>query len=197
MAIVGWQRFVGLAENKVLPDPGRNACVAASMILDNLRGSIDDLLIKPCYPVGGFDRHVEFHISDSKRDWSETRFGLIASDAIAPRTDRVDVSVALLKIETGAIEEFAHFAQPLDERLPVRNNHANMTPQDLRLASGQMKLRAPDIDPHVDGASHQKWIARQSQTSHVENCRDLLIGYRHIDMLQGDYVAKVFGGAVE
>jgi len=72
-----------------------------------------------------------------------------------------------------------------------------VTSKHLRLAPGQVKLAAPDIDPHIDSAGHQERIAGQAEPSHIENRRDLLVGYRYIDVFEGDHIAEIFGGPIK
>src|SRR5580700_7675544 len=92
---------------------------------------------------------------------------------------------------------FARLGQALYQCFAVWNNNADMSAHQLRLSSGQMKLAAPDVDPHINGAGHQERIARQPEAGHIENRRDLLIGNGYIDMFEGDYIAEIFGGTVE
>src|ERR1700722_1612055 len=198
MTVVRRQRLVGLAKNQVLPDPDSDPCIASTVILDDLRRRAHDLLIEAPDTIGGLGRHVKFHVADAECNRAKAlAVGLITSDAVAPRTGRLDILVVLLKVEARAVEKFAHFAQALHQRLPIRNHDANAPAHYLRFPAGKMELAAPDVDPHIDGAGHQEWIARQPKPGDVENRRDLLIGHGHIDVFEGDYIAEVFGGTVE
>jgi hypothetical protein len=147
--------------------------------------------------VGGAFRHVQFDISNSKRDSTEALIGLIAPDAISPRTNGLDEIFVLLEIEACPAKPFTSSFEALDQRLTIRHDDSGVTAHKLRRRRRQMELAAADVDPHVGRAGHQIRIAREAETGDVEDGRLLLVGDRYVDVFQRDDVAEVFGSAIE
>src|SRR5205807_8709837 len=94
----------GLAKLHVLVLAHLNARERAIAVLQP-RWRSHDRRIEIRDAPGGADRHVEFHIRDSKRDTPEARrVRFVAAHAIAPRTDRLDVVVVFGKSEFRTVE---------------------------------------------------------------------------------------------
>ena len=75
-------------------------------------------------------------------------------------------------------------SEPVEQRLAPRNDEPDVASQHLRLAARQMKLAPADIDPHVVVGRHQIRVTGKSQPSHIEQCRQMLIGHPDVDVLQ-------------
>src|SRR5580658_2884202 len=135
--------------------------MAALVVFDQCRRCCHHLLIEADDPFDSLYRYIEFHVGNTQRYGSELLIGLMAPDAIPPWTGRLNVRVALVKVETSAFEMSAHLGQALHECFPVRYYDADMAAQHLRFASGQVKLAAADINPHIDGTGHQERVTRQ------------------------------------
>jgi len=67
------------------------------VIFDNFRRRADDLPIERGDAVGGLERYIEFHKPIPSVIGPKPLIGFVASEAIAPRADRFDVSVMLFK----------------------------------------------------------------------------------------------------
>ena len=89
--------------------------------------------------------------------------GSWTQERVAPRTRRLDVIVVLLESKPRALERLPHLAEPLQQRLAIGHDQADVAAQTLRLAGDQVELAAADIDPHVVDAGHQVGIARQAR----------------------------------
>ena len=164
----------------------------------DLRGRSEDRRIELRDAFGGADRHVELDIRNAERDAAEAlRVRLVAAHAIAPRTDRLDVVVVLLESELGAFELRLHAREAVEQCRAPLDHEPGVAAHDLRLAARQVKLAAPDIDPHVGVGDHQVGVARQPEPGRIEQLRQPLVRHLHVDVLEMDRIAEVFGGAVE
>ena len=85
----------------------------------------------------------------------------------------------------------------MQQGLAAGDDERGMAAQHLRLAARQMKLAAPGIHPHVAVGHHQIGIAGQPEAGDIEQRGQPLVGHLHVDVLEMDGIAEVFGGAVE
>src|SRR5438445_7488300 len=144
--IVGRNRTVALAEEQVLPGTCRNTGKASIPILQWRGLGTHYLGVKAGDSVRGSWRYVELDIRDANRHLAEALARPIATDAVAPRAGRLDITVALMAFEAGTRQCLANPAQPPWQSLAVRDHHTDMTTHHLGFAGGKVELLSPDID---------------------------------------------------
>src|SRR5215469_11387996 len=168
MLIISRNRAVGFTEEQILPVTGRDAGKTTLRIFQRRCLCAHDLRIKTSDSVGCSLRHVEFHVRDTELHQAETLIGRIATDAVAPWTGRLNVTVPLMTLEAGARQSLAYAPKAPRQRFIIRHHHADMAAQYLRLRGGQMELLASDVDPHVGRAGHHIRITRQAKPGNIE-----------------------------
>ena len=121
----------------------------------------------------------------------------MTTDAIAPRTRRVDETVARGERESRIPQQALHALQPLRQRSEVGHDQPDGAAEDLRRAGRQVELRFADVDPHVVHTRHEIGVARESEAGDVVDRGEALVRHRHVHVLELDDVADVFRGAIE
>src|SRR5579885_3188376 len=140
MAVVGRNRALRLAKKKFLADADGNTRDAASF---HCRLRSDYFAVEAGDCLRALRRNVELHVRDSKVDRTEAPVRLMRANAIAPRANRIDPSIAPLEVKPRAAQPLAGAGKPLLQRIQVRNNQTDDSPQDLGIAARQMELCAP------------------------------------------------------
>src|ERR1700677_3614701 len=138
MLIVGRKWPVSFAEEQVLPSPSRHACKTAVAIFE--RGSLGthNLGIKARDAIGRSGWHVELHVGDTNRHRAKALIGSKATNPIAPRTERLDITVTLMAFKARIGERLANPGQAPRQRLVIGDDHPDMSAQHLRFADGQV-----------------------------------------------------------
>ena len=197
MAVVGRQRAICFTKDQMLADADLHMGVAAGAVLSDVGRRRHHASIEARNAFRRSKRNVELDIRDAQRDRIEALGRRVTSDTIAPRASRLDKRIVFLEIKAGAVETLAQPSQSHQQRLAIGDDDSDVTAHHLGLARRQMKLAASDVHPHIADAGHQVGIARQPESDHIEERRELLIGDGDVDVLELDDIAEVLCGPVE
>src|SRR5450759_1929955 len=171
VAVIGRQRACGFAKQKLLGGAGIHPGNRIAAALLYRRDCAQGLAVKTRDPVGGAARHLELDIR--KREVGRAEFGArrVATEAVAPRTGRLDAVGVRLKTELRVLEPGRDFFQALRKLAEIGHHDADGAAQTLRVAVRQVTLAAADVDPHVIQPDLHIRVARKPHARDVKRGR--------------------------